>query len=392
MYDVAAGLARAGHRVTVLAINTPKHHQPATVLDHLGPNVRLLTVDVNTNLSPVKALQNLLSSELPYNVERFVSAAMQATLAELLAQQQFDVVQMEGTFVAWYVRYWAEAGKQAGHALPPVVLRAHNVEYTIWQQLAENTRNPLKKWYLRQLARRLKTFEQDVLHRFDGVAAITEADQQRLRRLGCPEPVVFVPAGVDLSRFQHDPASRPRPRTLFMIGSLNWLPNLEGFDWFLREVWPQAKAQYPGLELHIAGKDTPEHIQNLQLPGVTVHGFVESAQQFMQQYDLMLVPLLSGGGMRIKIIEGMALGKCILSTGLGAEGIHVRPGFDIVLGDSPEEWLAHLGRYYRGELGQQAIGEEAARTIARLYDNRRVVESFVDLYTILQPAPRAAAH
>jgi len=391
MYDVAAGLARAGHRVTVLALNTPKHHQPATVLDHLGPNVRLLTVDVNTNLSPVKALRNLLSSELPYNVERFVSEEVKARLAELLAREQFDVVQLEGTFVAWYAGYWAEADKEAGRPLPPVVLRAHNVEYTIWQQLAENTRNPLKKWYLQKLAQRLQHFEKRMLHRFDGVAAITEADQQRLRRLGCPEPVVFVPAGVDLSRFQRDPTKRPQPRTLFMIGSFDWLPNQEGLDWFLRKIWPAAREQFPELELHLAGKNLPERFAQLQVPGVTVHGFVESAQQFMQQYELMLVPLLSGGGMRIKIIEGMALGKCILSTGLGAEGIHVRPGFDIVLGDSPEEWLTHLGRYYRGELGQAAIGEEAAGTIARLYDNRRVVESFLDLYTILQPAPRVAA-
>jgi len=254
-----------------------------------------------------------------------------------------------------------------------------------------NTRNPLKKWYLQKLAQRLQQFEKWMLHRFDGVAAITEADQQRLRRLGCPEPVVFVPAGVDLNRFRRDSARQPRPRTLFMIGSFDWLPNQEGLDWFLREVWPAARAQFPELELHLAGKNLPERFAQLQVPGVTVHGFVESAAAFMQEYELMLVPLLSGGGMRIKIIEGMALGKCILSTGLGAEGIHVRPGFDIVLGDSPEEWLTQLGRYYRGELGQQAIGEEAARTIARLYDNRRVVESFLDLYTILQPAPRVAA-
>lgn len=387
MYDVAAGLARAGHRVTVLALNTPKHHQPATVLDHLGPNVRLVTVDVDTRLSPVKALRNLLFSELPYNVERFVSEEVKAKLAELLAQEPFDVVQMEGTFVAWYAKHWvdrAPSSEPNWKHWPPVVLRAHNVEYTIWEQLADNTRNPLKKWYLQKLARRLKEFEQWMLPRFDAVAAITEADQQRLRRLRCPEPVVFVPAGVDLSRFQRDPAIRPRPRTLFMIGSLNWLPNLEGLDWFLREVWPEARRRYPELELHIAGKDTPEQIQQLQLPGVTVHGFVESAQRFMQEYELMLVPLLSGGGMRIKIIEGMALGKCILSTGLGAEGIHVRSGFDAVLGDTPAEWLDHLGRYYRGELGQAAIGEEAARTVARLYDNRRVVESFLDLYTIVQ--------
>ncbi|RSK24089.1 glycosyltransferase family 4 protein [Hymenobacter metallilatus] len=386
MYDVAAGLARAGHRVTVLALNTPKHQQPSTALSHLGPRVRLVTVDVDTSLSPVRALRNLLLGRLPYNVERFVSPAVEARLAELLAQEQFDAVQVEGTFVAWYV----DAIERLAPGLP-VVLRAHNVEYTIWQMLAERENNVLKRVYLRHLARRLQQFEHRMLPRFQAVAAITEPDQKRLRRLGCPEPVVFVPAGVDLDRFRPDPAIRPRPRTLFMIGSLNWLPNLEGLDWFLQQVWPQAKARFPELELHIAGKDTPERIRNLQLPGVTVHGFVESAARFMQEYELMLVPLLSGGGMRIKIIEGMALGKCIMSTGLGSEGIHVRDGFDIVLCDEPTEWVERLGRYYRGELDQQAIGQEAARTIARLYDNRRVVESFLDLYTILQPAPRAAA-
>ncbi|WP_139922291.1 glycosyltransferase family 4 protein [Hymenobacter sp. DG01] len=385
MYDVTAGLSRAGHQVTVLALNTPKHHQPADVLDHLGPLVRLIPVDVDTRLSPVKALRNLLFSELPYNIERFVSQTVVVRLQQVLSTETIDVIQVEGGLVSWYV----DTVQRLAPGIP-VVLRAHNVEYTIWQMLAERETNVLKRFYLSHLAKRLRRFEHQTLPRFDAVAAITEPDQRRLRELGCQEPVVFVPAGVDLNRFQRDPAIRPKPRTLFMIGSLDWLPNQEGVDWLLREVWPRAHELYPELELHIAGKETPPHIRNLNLPGVTIHGFVESAAQFMQQYEVMLVPLLSGGGMRIKIIEGMALGKCIISTGLGSEGIHVRDNFDIVLCDEPSEWIERLGRYYRGELGQQDIGEEAARTIARLYDNRRVVESFLDLYTILTPQPRAA--
>lgn len=380
MYDVTAGLARAGHRVTVLALNTPKHFQAADVLDHLGPNVRLIPVDVDTRLSPVKALRNLLFSQLPYNIERFVSPAVEAKLTELLRTEQFDAAQIEGSLAAWYVAPLKRLAPDL-----PVVLRAHNVEYTIWQMLADRENNPLKRFYLRHLAQRLRRFEQQVFPQFDAVAAITEPDQRRLRGMGCHEPVVFVPAGVDLARFQRNPAIRPRPRTLFMIGSLDWLPNQEGLDWLLANVWPTVSAQYPDLELHIAGKEMPQRFRELQLPGVTVHGFVESAAAFMQQYDVMLVPLLSGGGMRIKIIEGMALGKCIISTGLGSEGIHVRDNFDIILCDDPAEWIERIGRYYRGELDQQAVGQEAARTIARLYDNRRVVESFQDLYTILTP-------
>ncbi|GAA4363399.1 glycosyltransferase family 4 protein [Hymenobacter saemangeumensis] len=385
MYDVAAGLARAGHRVTVLAVNTPKHNQPSTVLDHLGPNVRLVTVDVNTNLSPTKALKNLLFSRMPYNVERFISPALEARLLEILRSEKIDIIQVEGTFVAWY---GAAVGRLASTqtGVPPLVLRAHNVEHTIWQMLASREQNLLKKRYLRNMAARLEKFERRYLPQFDAVAAITEDDAARLRALGCPEPVVFVPAGVDLTRFQPDPAIQPKPRTLCMIGSLNWLPNLEALEWLLREVWPTVHAEMPDVELHIAGSGTPEELLRPRTDKVFVHGFVESAPAFMQQYELMLVPLLSGGGMRIKIIEGMALGKAIISTRIGAEGIAVRDGHDMLLRDSREGWLEALRAWYRGDIPVGPIGEAAARTARELYDNQRVVRRFEELYQRLRPA------
>ncbi len=381
MYDVAAGLAHAGHQVTVLAINTPKHYQPDHVLAHL-PGVSLQTVAVDTRLSPWKALRNLALGQVPYNVERFISPAFEAALRELLRNGQFDVVQLEGTFVAWYVNIVrAEAPKT------PVILRAHNLEHGIWQMLASRETNPVKRWYLSHLATGLRTFEQDYLPRFDAIAAITEPDQRRLRELNCQEPVVFIPAGVDLQRFQRNPGIHAQPRTLFMISSLNWLPNQEGLDWFLSQVWPRISDRLPDLELHLAGKDMPPRYQQLRLPRVVVHGFVDSAAEFMQQYELMLVPLLSGGGMRVKIIEGMALGKCILSTGVGSEGIYCQNNKDIILCDDPEEWAERIERYYHGELCHDKLGEEAAATIKRLYDNRRIIEKFEELYRSLSLQP-----
>ncbi|MCI1187455.1 glycosyltransferase family 4 protein [Hymenobacter sp. DH14] len=384
MYDVAAGLVQAGHRVTMLAINTPKHHQAADALDHLGPNFRLVTVDVNTDLSPVKALKNLLLSRQPYIVERFISPAVGEKLVEILQHETVDVVQFEGTFAAWYAEFLGRR-ESAGLRVPPLVLRAHNLEHTIWHMLAGREKNPLKRRYLRDMAARLERFERRHLPQFDAVAAITDDDAQRLRALGCPEPVVFIPAGADLSRFQPDPAIQAKPRTLFMIGSLNWLPNLEGLHWLLREVWPTIHTEMPDVELHIAGSGTPDELLQPRTDGVVVHGFVESASAFMQQYELMLVPLLSGGGMRIKIIEGMALGKAILSTTLGAEGIAVRDGHDIVLRDSAAAWVDALRAWYRGEVPVAAIGAAAARTAAECYDRRRVTEQFVNLYERLRP-------
>ena len=413
MYETARGLAEAGHRVTILAANTPKHHQPADALAHLGPLVRLVTVDVDTRLRPLAALRNLLFSHEAYNVERFMSQQLLVKLVELVLTEQIDAVQFEGTFVAWYAGQLNQAlnarqidvGQQ-----PKFVLRAHNVEYTIWEMLASRAGNPPKKWYLQKLAHRLKSFEKNMLHRVDAVAAITEEDATRLRSMfygGLPAPVsaktvaalpyggsgpafATIPASYDLGRLPPAAAS-PQPRTLFIIGSLNWLPNLEGLAWFLKEVWPQAHAELPDLELHIAGSHPPADLTS-RPPGqdnVFVHGFVASAPAFMQQYELMLVPLLSGGGMRVKVVEGLALGKAVLSTSLGAEGIAARDGENILLRDGAAAWLQALRDYYHGRLPLADLGQAAARTAHAEYDTRQVTQRLLGLYETLlgQPAP-----
>ena len=379
IYNITKGLLAAGHRVTMLAINTPKHHQPAGVLDHLGPGFRLITVDVDTALKPLKALQNLLFSRVPYNVERFVSEAYLDRLVQLLGEETFDIVQFEGAFVAPYLPLLRQ--RLAG-ALPPTVVRAHNIEYVIWDRLAAGEKSPLKRWYLRHLAARLRRFEQQELPRFDAVAAITEEDSRRLSELGCRQTVALIPAAVELAAFQADPRVAAQPRTVFMIGSLNWLPNLEGLEWLLREVWPTIHAELPGLELHVAGSHPPAALTERPAgqDGIFIHGFVDSAAGFMRQYDLMVVPLLSGGGMRIKIIEGMAAGKAILSTSLGAEGVAAHDGHDIVLRDRAAAWQQTLRDYYHGRLPVAAVGAEAARTAADTYDNRRVTQRFEALY------------
>jgi glycosyltransferase involved in cell wall biosynthesis len=380
IYNITAGLLAAGHRVTMLAINTPKHHQPASVLDHLGPNFRLVTVEVDTTAKPLKALQNLLFSGKPYNIARFINPEVTGALVPLLQAEKFDVIQYEGTYVAWY-KEWLDS-EELTPAGTVSVLRAHNIEYVIWERLAQGEPNPLKRWYLGQLARRLRSFEKEYLRYFDAVAAITNEDIARLTELGCPEPIALVPAAVELASFQPDPAIRPQPRTVFMIGSLNWLPNLEGLDWLLREVWPVLHAELPELELHVAGVAPPGHLTSRPKgqDNVFIHGFVESAAAFMRQYDLMLVPLLSGGGMRVKIIEGMALGKAILSTAIGAEGIAVRDGHDIVLRNAAATWQQALRDYYHGRLPVASLGAAAAATAAEVYDNHRITQRFEALY------------
>jgi glycosyltransferase involved in cell wall biosynthesis len=373
MYDIMHGLSKKGHEVQVLAVNTPKHFQKDDVLKDIA---KVKTVFIDTTISPLKAFLNLFKS-IPYNLERFVSADFEKALIELLQQNNFDIIHVEGTFVAYYIDVIRKYSKA------PVVLRAHNVEYLIWQRLARNESNPLKKIYLTMLSRKLKAFEKKYFSKYDVIAGITKEDNQRLVELGVSTMKEFIPAGVQLNRFAVDPTIKAKPNTLFIISSLNWLPNLEGLEWFIKKVWPEAKKKNPLLELHIAGKDTPPSVLELAGNGITVHGYVADASVFMQQYDLMLVPLLSGGGMRLKIIEGMALGKCILTSTIGAEGIACESNKDILKFDEAAEWVTVLLDYFSHANKYASIGPSARQVIVEQYDNDKVVDRLVSLYNRL---------
>jgi polysaccharide biosynthesis protein PslH len=171
--------------------------------------------------------------------------------------------------------------------------------------------------------------------------------------------------------------------SISFIGSLDWQPNVEGLRWFLNETWATLHAAFPNLEFHIAGRNMPAEIKNLQLKNVFAHGEVPDAQAFISKYSLMLVPLLSGGGMRAKILEGMALGKVVLSTAIGIEGIPVTNGEHAYIADNTEEFRAAIHYCYaqNGELRQ--MGEQARAFINYHYDNKNIALQLMRFYADL---------
>jgi polysaccharide biosynthesis protein PslH len=368
-YNTVTEAAKAGHEVHLLAVNTPKHYQPENVVPYITFQKYVF---IDTTLSPVKAFLNLFKNT-SYNVERFISDKFSKVLMEMLKRETYDIVQIEGTFVAWYVDIVKK------HAVCPVIVRAHNIEYVIWERLAENCGNPLKKVYLNFLAARLKKFETEYYQKFDGIAAITQEDVDRLKSMGVQNNIRIIPAGVNMDNFKSGSISA-KPFTVFILSALDWLPNQEAVLWFLKNVWPELIKEVPQLELHIAGKNTPESFYQLQSDHVVIHGFVNSSSEFMQQYDLMTVPLLSGGGMRVKIIEGMAQGKIIISSSIGAEGIHYEEGKNILIADEPAAWVKKILAYFRDKQRYQPIGENARKLIAGEYSNEKVTSDYIEFY------------
>ena len=370
MYNITKGLKEEGHEVVVLAFNTPKHFQESNVLDHIAKSK---AVFVNTEVSLWKGFVNFFFKNTPYNIERFISADFEKSLSGILQKEKFDIIHFEGTYVAWYVDLVRK------HSTAPVVLRTHNSEYLIWKRLAANEGNFFKKIYLKNLSARLKKFENHYYKKFDGIAVISDEDKKFVVESSGKAKIKTVPIGIETGNIPTTNNS-PEPLTILYIGALEWQPNMEGLKWFLDKVWPEVAYKYPKMRFHIAGKRTPEEILNLKLPNVEVHGFVEDADSFMKKYDLMIVPLLSGSGMRVKILDGMKSGKCILSSSIGAEGIEYENGKNILIADTPEEWAKAISSYFSGGGNNISMSEHALELVRNKYDNKLIIKKLTDLY------------
>jgi glycosyltransferase involved in cell wall biosynthesis len=211
--------------------------------------------------------------------------------------------------------------------------------------------------------------------------AISEPDARFFRKLAPQVKGTVIPFGVDMDYYEPDtqyiPSDKPK---LFHIGSMNWLPNEKGINWFLDEIWPLLHEYFPDITFTLAGRSIPERLAELQLPNVQLAGEVPDARKFMLSKDIMIVPLLSGSGVRIKIVEGMALAKTVITTSIGAQGLGVEHGKNILLADTPEEFVAAVAKCIKTPDLCTIIGENAAEYIALYHNNAQITEQLLCFY------------
>lgn len=378
MHNLTRGLLAAGHSVKVMCIHTPKH--PLDI-DALPDDYRRATdiegVFVDTSLNVVDAFTDLITAD-NYNISRFFSPDMDIALIRVLSARPFDVVLLESLFMTPYIatiRRYTDA---------LVVLRSHNLEHVLQERIASGERNFIKRPYRRFLARQLKDYEMAVLDRVDGVAAISPSDAAHFEAHGSRTPIATIPFGVDPAEHERPlPGGRP---VFFHLGSMDWEPNLEGIRWLVAEVWPRVIARHPEARLHLAGNRMPDDLLKLDLPGLQVKGRVKSAEQYIAERHVMVVPLHSGGGMRVKIIEGMAMGRCVISTTIGAEGIAVTHDHDILLADTAAAFARQMMRTLDEPGLVATIGANARATIVGHYSDARIIH---DLQGFLRSLERA---
>jgi polysaccharide biosynthesis protein PslH len=377
------GVANAGHRVKVLAVNSEKYHvDPSSVPESYILKTGIEFISLDLRIKPIPAFINLFTSK-SYHIRRFSSDDFKLRLKQILEQERFDIVQFEMLHMSPYletVRNYSGA---------KTILRAHNVEHIIWERITKNTLNPFKKAYLRHLSRTLKEYETSVINDFDGIVAITETDANAFRTMAgsslenCrripPDQVISIPFGVDLSKYTTS-KNDPGFPSLFSIGSMDWGPNIEGIAWFLEQVWPLIHRKIPALKYYIAGRHMPEWLKEKQYPNVMIVGEVPDSQEFMKSRTIMIVPLLSGSGIRVKIIEGMATGKPILSTTVGAEGINCTHGKDIFIADNPSDFTNILVKLTASQDLCKTVGENARNLIENEYDQNKLIGKLIGFY------------
>lgn len=374
MLNMARGLLAQGHEVKVLCLSTPKHpFDPAVVPQAFRRKTAMEGVFVDTSLNVVDAFNDLLTAD-NYNISRFFSPDMDIRLIRLLSDEQFDIVQLESLFMTPYIPTLRRYTKA------PIVLRSHNLEHVIQERIAKGEKHFLKKPYRRFLAKQLHEYEMDVLGRVDGVAAISPADAAHFGAHNTRTPVVSIPFGVDPADYPVKEQTSAKQPVFFHLGSMDWLPNEEGVRWLLRDVWPRLLKQRPKARLDLAGNRMPRDLKATELDGVKCRGRVKDALEYMTKRDVMVVPLFSAGGMRVKIIEGMALGKTIISTPVGAEGIDHTHGKDILIARNATEFVERMVGLIDAPDEATSIGLAARRLIEARYSDQRIIADITAFY------------
>ncbi len=389
MFNLIETLYEQGHDVTVMAMNTPKHYVHVRNLpDEVLKLAEFHAVDIDTTPSSIDALANLLFSKTSYHVERFDSKGFRTALEGLLKERTFDIIQIETLYLSAYLNTIRKHQEQA-----IVLLRAHNIEHEIWERKASNEPSPIRKYYFDITAERIRAYETGIFKdaSLDAILPVSQRDEKKIKKIGTSLPVKTINIGINMDRIYELENEEGTPIaasdtkcSLFYIGALDWMPNSEGLDWFLKKVWPTIEARYPQAQLNIAGRNMPTRYRFTRQSNINVAGEVENAYRFMTENDIMIVPLFTGSGMRVKIVEGMVLKRPIVATSIAVEGIDPVHGKHAFIGDDAQGFVKYISILIEKPEMRKLLGSQARELIEQKFDNKKIGKDLVDFYQSLK--------
>lgn len=319
-----------------------------------------------------RELATNLISPLPYFMKKYESPAMRLEIGRQVESAQFDVL------VCDFLQPSVNVPDKIRIA---TVLFQHNVEAMIWKRHYEVQQNPVKKAYLFNQWRKTRSYEAAACRRFDLTVAVSAEDTRTMRKEYGLERVTDVPTGVDTDYFHPQGNTQVDPNNLVFTGSMDWLPNEDAMQYFVKEIMPRVRQAIPELTLTVVGRNPYQSLIDLSRsdPRVIVTGRVDDVRPYIARAAAYIVPIRVGGGTRLKIYEAMAMAKPVISTTVGAEGLPVRDGSELLLADSPETFTAAVVRVLKDQDLARRLGASASATVRERFGWRGVADQFAGL-------------
>ena len=399
-YGMLRSLAENGAEVDFFSFNTKKHFAENAIIEKYFGFCKVHLVSLDASIKPLKALWNLLFGG-SYHMERYDNLDAAVELYDLIQSSNYDCVMAEGLYsmpIALRVMKQLsvkadglgsnEIHENSNESVQKKsikwVYRSHNLEYQIWERLAISEQQPLKRWYFALQSKRLKRYEIDAWCQMDAIVPIVETDSTVIQAtvseiqknnqlnsgysvLNQPQIHVYQPGIAIESPF----AFVHRPLSIFHIGSMEWQANEQGVMWFLKKVWPLVLSAQPNVKFHLAGKGLSKTDPRFFQTGIVNHGEVDDAEVFMQSHGIMIVPIQAGSGIRIKSLEAMALGVPVVSTSIGAQGLTVESGTQMLIADDPEGFADGIIQLLLNPAASQEITQQARAYVEQHHNLKR---------------------
>lgn len=319
--------------------------------------------------------KNVVTSSLPYVIDKYTTQTITDTLSALLAKQHFDIVVCD--FLSLSVNLTQLPKKPE----TTYVLFQHNVESYIWERHSKNAANAVSKIFYKNQWQRFKRFEQHTCQWFDGVIAVSDFDKEVFtNEFGLANVLGHVETGVDLDFFAEIPR-QPKPFSLVFLGSMDWMPNIDGIEDFIKHCYPLIKQGLPEVTLTILGRNPPDKIVQLSEvdSSITVTGTVDDVRPFLAAASASIVPLRIGGGTRIKIFETMAAGLPVISTSIGAEGLPITHDENIMIADDHGAFADATISLLKNDEKASQIAINGYTLVKENYSWKTVTQDFVDM-------------
>jgi glycosyltransferase involved in cell wall biosynthesis len=359
---VFEGLNNYGIDTELITLSTQKHpHKKELVPTEFENKINWFSI--NTEVKKWDAFTHLLANK-SYNLSRFYDISISKEIRKQIQTKNYDCIILESLFSAVYLTDIRKVFDKK------IVLRSHNIEWKIWDRLANNSPSKLKTWYLKQLVKSLKKEEEAINNDVDAIFSISEKDKMEYAKQH----------NTPVHLLSHTRAIKARKGQLvsnrfFHLAAMDWLPNLEAVEWLVDNVWKEVQKQNPNVELVLAGKDMPKKYFDMKGLNITAFDYIENGDQFMQDNGILLVPLFSGSGIRIKIVDALSLSVPVISTNIGVEGIPVTENSEYILAQNKEQFVNAILQL----TGQKAnqIAQNALAFAKLNFDANKVYANFV---------------